>query len=74
MKYKARMVFLTVLCIPLAVVTSLVFIPLAIFGFAASGVAYAWRWVVRESIDEELTAAWNDLVETIGIDKLAIEF
>lgn len=74
MKYKARMVFLKVLCVPLLFATSLVFLPIAIFGYAAYGVLRAWRWIVREFIDEELTTAWNELAETIGIDSLAIEF
>lgn len=74
MRYKARVTCLKVLRVPLVFITSLVFIPVTIFAFAAYGVLLAWKWVVREFIDEELTAAWNDLAETIGIDSLAIDF
>ena len=74
MKYKARTAFLKILCVPLAIVTVLVFIPVAIFCTAMYGILRAWRWVVREFIDEELTAAWNELAEATGIDELAIEF
>ena len=68
------MACLTVLCVPLVIVSALVFIPMLILANAMYGVLLAWKWVVREFIDEELTAAWNDLAETIGIDGLAIEF
>jgi hypothetical protein len=74
MKYKARMAFLKVLCVPLVILTVLVFFPIVILTYALYGILHAWRWVVREFIDEELTAAWNELAETIGIDELAIEF
>lgn len=74
MNYKERMVFLKVLCVPLVVVTALVFIPIAILSYAMYSILRAWKWVVREFIDEELTATWNKLAESIGIDELVIEF
>lgn len=74
MKYKARVTCLKVLCLPLMIVSALVFILTAIFACAFYGILLAWRWAVQEFIDEELTAAWNDLADSIGIDGLAIDF
>lgn len=74
MKYKVRMACLKALCVPLTIVSALVFISTLILASALYGILRAWRWVVREFIDEELTAVWNDLADTIGIDGLAIEF
>lgn len=74
MKYKARMACLKVLCVPLVIISALVFILTAIFACAFYGILLAWRWIVEEFIDEELTAAWNELADTIGIDALVIEF
>lgn len=74
MKYKARVTCLKVLCLPLVIISALVFILTAIFACAFYGILLAWRWVVQEFIDEELTAAWNELADSIGIDGLAIDF
>lgn len=74
MKYKVKMAFLKMLSMLWLVISAMIFTPMVILCYVFYGILNAWRWIIEEFIDEELTAAWNDMVEAMNLDELAIDF